>query len=142
MACFHISMLLVIQAYILLFLVIFLPKIKTFNHTSTVAHEIDYMAKIIRFVNVFCTILSNMYDIHIYGDRKVTQIVDVLRSNQCQINIFEYRLLVTMITSPSKKIKNPIMLPYSEGTPQSLSLISSNYVFPVQNDIVRQMPPP
>ena len=94
-------MLLVIQAYILLFLVIFLPKIKTFNHTSTVAHEIDYMAKIIRFVNVFCTILSNMYDIH----RKVTQIVDVLRSNQCQINIFEYRLLVTMITSPSKKIK-------------------------------------
>ena len=105
MACFHISMLLVIQAYILLFLVIFLPKIKTFNHTSTVAHEIDYMAKIIRFVNVFCTILSNMYDIHIYGDRKVTQIVDVLRSNQCQINIFEYRLLVTSITSPSKKIK-------------------------------------
>ena len=125
-------MLLVIQAYILLFLVIFLPKIKTFNHTSTVAHEIDYMAKIIRFVNVFCTILSNMYDIH----RKVTQIVDVLRSNQCQINIFEYRLLVTMITSPSKKIKNPIMLPYSEGAPQSLSLISSNYVFPVQDDIV------
>jgi len=65
--------------------VIFLPKIKTFNHTSTLAHEIDYMV-IVRFFNVFCTILIEFVRTHICDDWKVTRIVHVSRSIQCQIN--------------------------------------------------------
>jgi len=38
-AYFHISMLIVTQDYILSFVGDFLPKIKTFNHTSTLAHQ-------------------------------------------------------------------------------------------------------
>ena len=69
---------------------IFLPKIKTFNHTSTLAHEIDYTMMIIRFFMYFAQfyrICTYIHILYIYGDRKVTQILHVLRSIQCQINI-------------------------------------------------------